>query len=141
MRGLLVAATLLLSCTAQAETLFKCVGKGKAISYQSQPCAPGQSVAKSMDYVPEPPPTPQQRRAMYLREQRDKAESAYLSGLAGTSRSRKSYATGTRLPAEQSNAACEAAKRSRQQVLDQIGLSRTYELLQRLDEDVRAACR
>ena len=36
---------------------------------------------------------------------------------------------------------CNAAKRHRDDVLNQIGLQRTYELLQALDKQVADACR
>lgn len=37
--------------------------------------------------------------------------------------------------------ACEAAKANRDRTLERVGLKRTFDLLSRLDEQVRNACR
>lgn len=129
-----------ISAPVHAETLYKCVGKGGAVSYQSHPCDATQRVAKTHDYVPERAPTPEERRAAYQREQRGNVESDYLSRLAGTSRGLNSQATGTRVPMVRNVGVCEAAKAERARQLEILGLRRTYEILQRLDEMVRKAC-
>ena len=132
----------LLCGTARAETLYKCVGKGGAVSFQSDPCEPGQRVAQARSYVPERPPTNEELWAKHRKAQRDRAESAYLSRLAGTSRvGGPSRSTGASIPSQPPNAACEVAKAQREVQLKAAGLSRTYDFLSQLDAMVREACR
>ena len=138
----MICVLVLLCGTARAETLYKCVGKGGAISYQSHACDPGQRIANTRTYVPETPPSAGDLVAQRRKLQRDRAESAYLSNLAGTSRvSARSSATGTSIPVRRQNAGCEAAKRQRDAALEAAGLGRTYDLLTRLDAVVREACK
>ncbi len=133
-----IVVLVLLSGTARAEMLYKCVGKGGAISYQSRACDPGQRVAQARTYEPESPPSPEQLAARRRKLQRDRAESAYLSNLAGTPRGgATSRASGASIPVRRSSAACEAAKRQREAALDAAGLGRTYDLLSSLDAMVR----
>ncbi len=138
-----VLALLLASSGASAQVVFKCVGKGGAVSYQSAPCPSDASVPKLWEAQPEPPPSYDQLRARELKRQQDRAESAYLSRLAGTDRVATSSASGHLIDQRDrsSNAQCEAAKRHREEALERAGLNRTYEFLSRLDEMVREACK
>ncbi|UNK49807.1 DUF4124 domain-containing protein [Lysobacter sp. S4-A87] len=134
---------LLASGGASAQGVYKCVSKGGAVSYQSDPCPANAAQPKFWYAQPEPPPTYEQLQAREYKRQRDAAESAYLSRLAGTDGHSRGQASGHVVQVQQGKIpmACESAKASREAVLKAAGLSRTYELLQALDDRVREACR
>lgn len=133
-----VAIAVGLSCgDASAQQVYKCMGRDGAVSYQSAACANGTREAKAWQAPPEPPPTAQQQRLLEEKQRRDREESAYLSRRAGTDR----MAVRVRSREPHAASACEAAKAQRQRTLDTVGLKRTFDLLSRLDEDVRRACR
>lgn len=134
----LIAALALLSCTASAQSVYKCRdGKGVPV-YQSEPCA---NAEKRWDAKPEPPPSYDEVRARELTRQRQEAESAQLRRAAGRDRPQQSI--GANLPAYAGSdpGRCERAKRHRQQVLDQVGLKRNFDLLRKLDDMVYNACK
>ncbi|WP_162347997.1 DUF4124 domain-containing protein [Pseudoxanthomonas gei] len=141
MKIILVAIMLLAGSTAgmpaAAEQVYKCVdGKGRA-SYQSAPCAPTHTVTRTWDAAPEAPPTNAELWRQYHAKKRGQQESAYLRSLAG----RGSTASGASIGTTQSGDSCAAAKQHRQATLNAVGLNRTYDLLQRLDAMVNAACK
>jgi hypothetical protein len=117
-------------------TVYKCVGKGGAVSFQSFPCAADEAMRGAYAARPET------RRDMEIAQekQRDAARQAQvMSRMAGTDRPASTVAWSSNFDEER--ARCEAAKAHREQTLRQVGLARTYELLQRLDEIVREACK
>ena len=137
--GILLLAAL--TCgSASAQVVNKCIGKGGATHYYSGPCPAGYQQAKTWDARPEPEPTYEQLQAREYQRQRAAAESAYLSRRAGTA---GSGARGhhVRLDGAHNASRCDAAKASRESVLKAVGMARTYELLSRLDETVREACK
>ncbi|WP_425606221.1 DUF4124 domain-containing protein [Lysobacter yananisis] len=77
-------ALLLLLCSLQAsgQAVYKCVGKGGAVSYQSELCDNGRP-AKAWAATPEPEPTAAQLRARQWAQQRAQAESRELAARAG----------------------------------------------------------
>ncbi len=137
MKNIVAALLLLGSMPVAAQQVYKCVDpKGRA-SYQSAPCAPTHKAARSWDATPEAPPTNAELWRRYHAKQRGVQESAYLRSLAR----RGGAASGASIGMAQSGSACAAAKQQRQSTLDAVGLQRTYELLQRLDAMVNAACK
>ena len=80
---LVVAVALLLAVsTAQAQRVYKCVGKGGALSYQSDPCETGVA-SKTWFAMPEPAPSDAQLRARRAAQLRAQAESQELAARAG----------------------------------------------------------
>lgn len=126
---------------ASANTVHKCIGPGGAVSYQDAPCAPGFREGGNWTADPEPAPTPAQMQARERRQQQDRAESDFLSRRAGTDRSGGNRAQASRVIRSPAPSACEAARARRQKTLDNVGLKRTFDLLRKLDEQVRDACR
>ena len=126
---------------ACANTVHKCIGPGGTVSYQDAPCAAGSREGGSWAADPEPAPTPAQQQAREHRQQQDRAESDFLSRRAGTDRIGSGRAPASRVTRESAPSACETAKAKREKTLDSVGLKRTYDLLRKLDEQVRAACR
>ncbi|WP_147653920.1 DUF4124 domain-containing protein [Vulcaniibacterium gelatinicum] len=139
MRAVILAGGMLFAGTGQAQVLYKCMGGDGVPSYQSQPCAQGRRIEKIYDATPDTP----ERIEASRRAQRHAAEQAErLSRMAGTDRQPRIVYRGTRVSqAERDRAACEDAKAHREATLRAVGLARTYELLQKLDEHVRAVCK
>lgn len=78
-----IAAVLVLAAfQAHAQVVHKCVGKGGAVSYQSEPCTNGQA-AKTWAATPEAPPTNAELWRRYYAKKRGEADSRYLRHLAG----------------------------------------------------------
>lgn len=128
----------------QPGELRKCISPGGAVSFQQQPCAAGSRQASSRPYVSEPAPTAEQSRARTAREQAARAESAELSRRAGTSGQYRALAgSGTlhRVAIAKDDAACQRARRHRDETLERVGLKRTYDLLRALNDEVARACR
>lgn len=133
---------LVLSATAQAQALYKCVGKGGAVSYQSQPCALTTKVAKVYDATPEPYSAAREARLEQQRinQERDARE---LSRMAGTDQTASTvvYQTSRESPRDRQRRECAYAKSEREETLKTVGLARTIELLRSLDEMVYTACK
>ncbi|HEY0502703.1 MAG TPA: DUF4124 domain-containing protein [Lysobacter sp.] len=132
--------SLALACGgAAAQQVFKCVDGDGAVSYQDAPCAAGSRQARAWQAAPEPPASAERQRELAEKQRRDREESAFLSHRAGTDGAASGHVA--RSPAGASPSACEQAKAQRQRKLDDVGLRRTFDLLSRLDEQVRKACR
>lgn len=113
---------------ARAETLYRCIGKQAAVSYQAQPCAAGQQLDRVIDYQPDPSPTIRQPAAPSSRP-------------ASRTTSRK-YSRSTRIRQRPTAGdRCRQAKQQREASLQRLGLSRSYDQLSQLDDAVRAICR
>lgn len=130
---------------ANAQTLYKCASR-TGNSYQQSPCAPSTRTVESMVTAPEPPPSAAELAQRQRKAEQDRAESAFLSHLAGTDQMPMSYRTG-RYPGsrrvtrrDSRNDDCKLAKAARKAALQSVGMSRTYDLLRRLDEQVSTAC-
>lgn len=146
--------------TVRAQTLYKCASANGNI-YQQIPCPRSARLVRTMETVPDPPPTAAQLTEQALKSKRDREESAFLSHLAGTDRTGSGYRSvyrsdnarrsGSRLAGGQdffgsrmrrtSGSACAAAKSARDNAIRTAGLHRTFELLSRLDADVFDACK
>lgn len=116
--------------------VYKCVGKDGAVSFQSFACATNESTRGAYAARPDT-----RRDVEIAREkQRDATRQAnVMSRMAGTDRAGASVAWSSDFDARR--ARCESAKTHRANTLRAVGLARTYELLQRLDEIVREACK
>ena len=139
-------ATIVLLCisAAQAQTLYECAGSS-GNSYQQTPCAKSARLVRSLETVPEPPPSPQQLAERARKAAQDRAESAFLSHLAGTDRVSMTYAMRGNRPARRQGASsmidrCNRARAHRTRRLAAVGLNRTVDLLRQLDSDVWSAC-
>ncbi|MDR0181853.1 DUF4124 domain-containing protein [Lysobacter arvi] len=117
-----------LPCTlAVAGSVHKCVGPNGVASYQDVPCGRDMREATHWEAPSDPPPSNAAPPSAPVRE-RASARPARSPG----SRVVRSEAR----PSE-----CEAAKANRDRTLERVGLKRTFDLLSRLDEQVRNACR
>lgn len=131
--------------TASAQTLYKCASR-MGNSYQQAPCAASSRTLESMDIAPEPPPSADQLAQRQRKAEQDRAESAFLSHLAGTDQMPASYRPTryARMPRVARSTTrsddCRLAKAARKTTLESVGLNRTYDLLRRLDEQVSKAC-
>lgn len=141
-----IAAIIAALCvgTLHAQTLYQCAGK-TGNSYQQVPCAASMRLVRTRETAPEPPPTAGQLAQLARKASEDRAESAFLSHLAGTDIPPPAYrSSGVRSGrGSQRNAttdACSVARASRTRTLRMVGLDRTMELLSRLDADVADAC-
>lgn len=143
MRRTAFLALLLLANSVSAQTLYKCISRA-GTSYQQVPCPAGARIGRTIETTPEPPLSSGEVSERARKAQEDRIESEYLSRMAGTDKvvatTRRS---GSRHEVAQRNAnedRCASARTRRQRALAKAGLSRTFDLLSRLDADVAAAC-
>ncbi|WP_028839671.1 DUF4124 domain-containing protein [Thermomonas fusca] len=125
---LLIGLLCVLLPHAQAESLYRCVGRDGAVSYQSQPCAARQRLDRVVEYQPEPVtvrsgPAPAVSRRQPRR---------YSNGSGGNRIVRASSATASQR--------CRIGKAKREASLQRLGLKRSYDQLSALDTQVRAVC-
>jgi hypothetical protein len=126
---ILLALLLFPFLNSHAEVLNKCVSSSSAGSWQSAACGQGMRQMRSVTYTPE---TSTVATATVHRP----AEAAH--------RARSSRRYGYRVPSYAVRATrnpCVQAKDHRESTLVRVGLKRTYDLLSKLDADVRLACR
>lgn len=134
MRRLLLVAGILSGITnappVGAETLYRCVARNGAVSYQSQACPETQRLDRIVEYRSDPVRARDTEQPVESKRQRTRQ----TTRSPGQHAARGSHAvtTGSR---------CRASKAKREAALQRIGLSRTYEQLSRLDAPVREACR
>jgi len=140
------AVALLLASGADAKTLYKCVSRN-GVSYQQTPCPAAARTVRTIETTPEPSPTPAELAALDRKARQDRAESAFLSHLAGTDRLatvQRGYAPkNLRRRADnqsRNESACQSAKATRERTLRRVGLDRTIDLLRRLDDHAEQAC-
>lgn len=105
--------------------VYRCVGERGAVSFQSQPCGDGQNTTRVVDATPE--------------YERPRRATSYVSQAAQTQR--YNYVSANNDARNQRRANCESARRRRDATLEQVGLARTYDLLQQLDAMVYEACK
>lgn len=123
----LVLAMLLAGDAANAQALNKCVSPGGAVSWQSSPCPHGTRRMRSIAYVPEDVvPVPASAQAPVARPSRHRPATGRR--------------TSTRVHRRKPDA-CARAREKRESTLERVGLKRTYDLLSKLDADVRRVCR
>jgi hypothetical protein len=137
---------LAIASQADAQTLYICATSA-GHSYQQAPCAPTARLLKTIDTQPEPQPTAEQRRERAEKAVEDRAESAFLSRMAGTdgvhanTRSVLASRNGRRQSTlTQAIDACSQARATRTSTRRAMGLNRTFDALSALDRAVADAC-
>jgi hypothetical protein len=125
-----------IATSAPTDLVYKCVGAKGDIAYQSHPCDDGRTMRDAYPVVHDNPYAVARARR---EQQRRSADARALERMAAGANT-VGYVGGTTTLAER-RAACAAAKAHRAQVLETVGLSRTYDLLQQLDAQVYEACK
>ena len=120
---------------APAQTIYKCKGAKGAISYQTDPCGPEASTSSVKTYQPVYDDPRAAARLRRIEAERD----ALQTSNNGVVVNNYGYASGSD-PRGAKRAQCASAKAYRQATLDNVRLRRTYDLLQRLDDQVNRAC-
>ncbi|SFK93177.1 DUF4124 domain-containing protein [Lysobacter sp. cf310] len=124
---------------ASAEAVYKCVGKGGAVNYQSHPCPATHQVAKSWDATPEPPPSDAELWRRYHQRKKADADSRYFSQLAGTAR-RGGSASVVYKNTPHQRSACEVARETRESFLLNSNTDVSHDVRRRLNDAVFDAC-
>ncbi|WP_374248832.1 DUF4124 domain-containing protein [Thermomonas sp.] len=124
---LLVASVLALP--AQADSLYRCIARDGAVSYQSQPCAARQRLDRVVEYRTEPLAA----RSGGVPEVSRRQPRRYANGSGGNRIVRVGSAT-------TASQRCRAGKAKREAALQRLGLKRSYDQLSALDTQVRAVC-
>lgn len=112
---------------ADAPKVFRCEAEGRAVSFQSAPCTADQRMTREIRVFQDfrqpnrrPPPQPP----------------------SSTEPARYGSRTTARDPqVAVERARCASARAYREQSLERMGLRRTYDVLQQLDDLVREACK
>lgn len=123
----MIGLLLLFAVPAQAETLYRCVARDGAISYQSRPCLASARLDRVVEYRPEPVANVEPPSARFASTRR-------------ASRPGPRTATAGHTPRTTAADRCRAAQIKRDAALERLGLKRTYAQLSRLDASVRAVC-
>lgn len=140
-----IAAASMASGALQAQALYICASS-TGHSYQQTACGPSSRLVGTLVTTPEPPPTAAALAERASRAQEDRAESAFLSHLAGTDqllvarRSATRHGRPSRARSDHREDACRSARADRTRVLRTVGLGRTIDLLRSLDAAVWTAC-
>jgi hypothetical protein len=116
------------NANAQVQVLNKCVASSGAVSWQSAPCGQGSRLMRRVAYTPEEPvavPAPVPVRVGSTSRPRAASGRRFLPG-----RSRRPKPD-----------ACARARAHREATLERVGLKRNFDLLSKLDAEVRRACR
>ena len=136
----LVAAAMMAAASAGvgAGTVSKCLGAAGEVAFTSGECPEGTRVAATYDATPEPerPTSDGGRRSGNNAASSGSAARAGPAPRAAPRRAR-ARAGGS---ASSSRSRCEAARAKRDATLARVGLKRTFDLLRKLDDEVRAAC-
>ena len=121
-----IAALLAAPIAADAQTLYRCVQKGKPTSFQSAPCATTATTASAVAYVPEQDvpiyrPAPSQP-AQPSRRQRTPSARVHRISMATNA------------------SACESARRRRDVVLGRNNQGGNVDVRRQLNDAVARAC-
>jgi len=127
-RVLLAAGLLLGSASVGAQAVYKCVEKGKPVSFQTTPCPAAAKIAAIREYTPDRELTAQekrQREAQWATRRQTQASAA------------------ASMPIEHTPTVdhCAMAKADRDRWERTVGMNRTYEGLRAWNERVARACR
>jgi|GEM_PF-1505330 len=118
------------SACATAQGVHKCVASTGAVAYQCEPCSGNSREAANWQAPSDPAPSGTRHAPSSMPEVERRPE--HRSVRPGRARIVRS-APGP--------SACEMAKANRGATLERVRLKRTFDLLSRLDEQVRKACR
>lgn len=121
-----IAAVLAAPTPAEAQTLYRCVQKGKPTSFQSAPCATTATTASAVAYVPEQD-VPRYRPAPSHSPQ-------------PTRRQRTSSARVHQISMATNASACESARRRRDVVLGRNNQGGNVDVRRQLNDAVARAC-
>lgn len=138
LRPLLVVVCLVLAGNAPAVasgTVVKCLDAGGQIIFTSTGCPDGTRLAATYEAEPDAVLTPAARRGRTRNEATPTAAPRPRARSAPRTAGPRSGSK--RDPAR---ARCQAARDKRDRTLERVGLKRTFDLLRRLDDEVRAAC-
>ncbi|HZX81619.1 MAG TPA: hypothetical protein VFE72_11785 [Lysobacter sp.] len=116
-----------------AQTVYRCVQKGKPVSLQSTPCTEGATTTREIPYTPEAAPTANELAWKRYRIEREMA--ARNQALQSRSRSGSAVV----LPA--GGDACAQAKADRDAWERRVGLRRTIDGMRLWQDRVQRACR
>lgn len=122
----------LFPAVACAETLYRCVGIGGAVSYQSDQCERGMRLDKTIGFVSVKARVNASGAFEALHPSRGERRR-----LGSRTHTRHSTA---RLREPRRVDGCAVAKSKRERALARLGLKRTYDQLSKLDVPVSAAC-
>lgn len=112
---------------ATGPTVYRCVDGVGHVSFQSHPCSGGQTTTREIAVFQDfRKPV---RRVVSPPDSRGYTTS-YSSGPSAYERQRAARRAG-----------CASARRQREQTLEMVGLRRNFDLLRRLDDMVREACK
>lgn len=122
-------AMLLFAAPVQAQVIYKCVEKGKPVSFQTTPCPTAAKVADARAYTPDRELTWQEKR------QREAQWATRRQSQASTA---ANIPMPTVRPSSQSQ--CELARVQREQWERTVGLNRTYDAVRAWNDRVARAC-
>lgn len=118
------------STYAMAQGVHKCVTPTGAVSYQSESCSGNAREVTNWEAPSDPsPPGPQNPSSSRPGGERSAVHRSVRPGRARIFRGASRPST------------CEMARADRDATLERVGLKRTFDLLSRLDEQVRKACK
>lgn len=126
MRRIAIVAMLLVAGSAQAQVVYKCVGKNGHVEFSSWPCASDKKTVKAVAAPPDPvrpytPPAPRQQPQQVV------TNTFYNGQTQPTAR-------------EAAMKRCTNAKQWRADELRRLGLKRTFNDLRRVDDWVNSQC-
>ncbi|ARO69065.1 hypothetical protein B9J09_08550 [Xylella fastidiosa subsp. pauca] len=124
---------LFVSCPVLADQLVHKCSYKKHVSYQSEPCSSGVEV-RTWQAAPDSPPSNEELWRRYRVDQ--ELQQRYANDRLQRS---VSHAQGSSIPVQ--NSSCDAARRQRAVILDQMGVNRSYDATAAIDNAVNAACR
>lgn len=121
---MLIIAALLAASTvsADAQTLYRCIERGKPTSFQNDPCPVSAKTASARDYVPE------------------RNLPTYRPAPAPRNRQQPSSARVHQIPRVTSPTACEAARQRREMVLGKNNQGGNVDVRRVLNDAVARAC-
>lgn len=128
-------ATCLLAAAApaRAQSVQKCVAADGHVSFTSGACGAGERLEATYEAVPERVPA---RSAVAPRGSAEARTQRRSMQDRPAARAPRTHARPALAPDR-----CQAARDRRERTLARVGLKRTFDLLRRLDDEVRAACR
>lgn len=142
-----MALLLLVATGTQAQQVHTCIDAQGRRSLQDRPCAPPQrelavrtfapAAARAADADKDAPAT---RSTHPSRHARQSVAGEGAGARANREAMRPARSGGKYRTPRNAPAACETARAKRDATLDRVGLKRSYDLLQRLDASVQAAC-
>jgi hypothetical protein len=131
--GILLCGAICTASTASAQAVYRCVEKGKPVSFQNRPCRPGATVTGVRAYVPEPTPSANELAWKRYRLEQEMA--------ARNRRARPSAGSGSAVVMPVGGDGCAQAKADRDAWERRVGLGRTIEGMRYWQDHVYRACR